>query len=158
MQSLLKTLYHLHKNPTVFQTQCKILYYLEIKLFSFRNLIVVNSTFEGNIADSKDGAGAIYLEDVFNVVISNSSFISNNAETGDGGAIKLKWSVSNCGATLNSNVFKLNQAGTKGGAISWNLNEPQNVLLNTYANNTALEYGDDIGSVVSYLAFITKGN
>ena len=91
-------------------------------------------------------------------MISNSSFISNNAETGDGGAIKLKWSVSNCGATLNSNVFKLNQAGTKGGAISWNLNEPQNILLNTYANNTALKYGDDIGSVVSYLAFITKGN
>jgi hypothetical protein len=58
---------------------------------------------------------------------------------------------------MQFNTFDSNFAGTKGGAVSWNKVEPQNLQTsNTFVNNTAGIYGDNIGSVGESISIISK--
>ena len=115
-----------------------------------------NNTFESNTAYSSLGGSGIYLVNPLNANISSNTFTSNRAVKGDGGAFKYYCDNSNCHVNLQSNTFSSNYAGTKGGAVSWNLLEPQNILSNTYSGNIAVVYGSNIGSVGENMASITK--
>ena len=50
-----------------------------------------------------------------------------------------------CNFNLTKNIFGLNQAGTKGGAIFYNMYSPSNLLINEFSNNQAV-YGNDYAS------------
>lgn len=61
-----------------------------------------------------------------------------------------------CSITIQNNTFSSNYAGTKGGAISWDLKEPSQVQNNTFTSNTAVVYGSKIGAVGESLTIISK--
>jgi hypothetical protein len=55
----------------------------------------------------------------------------------------------------NSNLFTLNYADNSGGGIKWDDLEPDFDTTNTYSNNFATLYGDDIACFAEKMIQIT---
>lgn len=89
-------------------------------------------------------------------MISNCTFTSNQALEADGGAIKFQCDNDDCQTVIKNNTFTSNFAKTKGGAISWNRNEPDLISNNTYTSNIAEGYGDDVAGIAEYLKVISE--
>jgi hypothetical protein len=58
--------------------------------------------------------------------------------------------------TVETTIFTSNLAGTKGGAVSWNKLEPQNISTNTFTSNIATVYGNNIGAVAESIVAISQ--
>jgi hypothetical protein len=115
-----------------------------------------SNTFDNNTAYGADGGSGIYLINPINANISSNIFSNNNAMNGDGGGVKIECANLFCASKVEGNTFTSNNAGSKGGAISWNKVEPTNVVTNTFTSNTAAAYGDDIGSIGETIEKITE--
>ena len=81
--------------------------------------------------------------------IENNQFISNKAlnsssEKGEGGGLYYSCdTTTKCKVIANTNTFINNYADNAGGAIKWNPLEPS-FSMNTYKNNIAYLYGNDV--------------
>ena len=111
---------------------------------------VTNSRFENNVANEST---AIFADSVF-LDINSSTFRNNSAvgKSGRGGALTLLCSdgSKSCAYRIHKNIFELNRAVVKGGAISWEQVMPA-LTANVYDSNSAL-YGSDISSFPAYLS------
>ena len=57
---------------------------------------------------------------------------------------------------IEANIFKNNYAASTGGAISWSSIEPSNVLNNTFTDNKAQYYGNNISGIGFRIIQITE--
>eukprot|EP00347_Sterkiella_histriomuscorum_P016286 403353768 len=114
--------------------------------------------------------GALYLNNPEQLEISNCTFLNNAAIStalqnkirsldGSGGALYFTCNQNkqNCRLTITSdNVFENNTASLQGGAIYWDVLEPEfNPELVTFKNNSASLYGDNIASFSEKLGLIS---
>eukprot|EP00347_Sterkiella_histriomuscorum_P002411 403368259 len=103
-----------------------------------------NSTFSNNMGTT---GGAIKMLEISGK-IQNSMFYNNSASVSKGGAIVFSCSKNNvqkCDLDLNSNSFNSNQAEQDGGALYYDLFQPQNLYTNQFQNNKAV-YGKSVAS------------
>lgn len=113
-----------------------------IKIDSLSNsssYIIRNSSFRNNT--SKESGGAIFHLNSRGI-IEKCVFGRNNAKIG-GAFLEICSSLS-CYVILLNNDFKNNKASIEGGAIKWYYTPPRNIPQNTFENNTAQIYGDNV--------------
>ena len=122
------------------------------------NKLEINScTFVNN---SNINGGAISLMNVGYVQITNGTKFSGNTARINGGALyfycnKYGLDLSKCSLNITNTSFSSNLAGSYGGALNWDINEPtmKNV---TMVKNQAGIYGDQIASVAKFLVQIPQ--
>lgn len=104
------------------------------------NVSLLNSTFSGNSATNGDGGAVRAVTTDFDE--ATSTFTSNFADSGNGGALSLDISgpVSIAGTADISNVFTLNHALLKGGAI-YSSSADMSIDYSFFQNNSADEDG-----------------
>lgn len=108
-------------------------------LSSSSSYIIRNSSFRNNT--SKEAGGAIFHLNSHGI-IEKCVFGRNNAKIG--GAFLEICSSMSCYVTLLNNDFKNNKASIEGGAIKWYHTPPKNIPQNTFENNSAQIYGDNV--------------
>ena len=125
----------------------------EISKVTFSSAFVFDgSTFIGNEAYR---GGAIYADNPSVLNITKSNFKTNKATKnvkslaleGNGGAVVFTCGSNYlCKSSVTNNTFKENEAEIAGGAFKWSAIEPT-FGNNTFDNNTAQKYGDNIAAV-----------
>lgn len=102
----------------------------------------------------KTDGGAIYLGNPGNVSVEKNTFaeIKVNSEDGEGGAIFYRENENDKIALIENNTFVQNSAKI-GGAISWK-NKSPTLANNSFVDNKADTYGEDVASYARKLSFI----
>ncbi|TNV87891.1 hypothetical protein FGO68_gene17182 [Halteria grandinella] len=116
-----------------------------------KKISVMNCTFQNITAEA---GGAIYTVDTnFEVLDSNFKGISVDDT---GGALYLSCFLPMaCEFLVRANTFTNNRALTKGGALFYNLFQPESLLSNVFENNSAL-YGANYASYPTKVNIITE--
>ena len=120
-------------------------------------LVISGSQFINNY---NVNGGAISLTNVGNATIKDGTLFQGNYVDQAGGALFFYCSdygldFSKCSLCIESSIFVNNTAQIQGGAIKWNFYEPSMYNV-TFANNTAMVYGQDIASVPKQLLEINS--
>ncbi|CDW76607.1 UNKNOWN [Stylonychia lemnae] len=113
-----------------------------------------NSTFTQNTA--QESGGSIYAQNQ-DLLIRDNLFQQNKAINQNGGAIFLSCSsiFYNCDHSIWRNTFKTNQAMLDGGAIFFDLMQPEMLMNNNYINNSA-SYGPNYASFPFEVKILSK--
>jgi predicted outer membrane repeat protein len=107
---------------------------------------ISNVTFSNNTAYY---GGALYVKEVDYLEISNSTLTGNIANStsgteGNGGALYYSSTTINSQVVFSSSCsISSNEAQVAGGGLFWNYNQPINISLVTFTDNSAEKYGND---------------
>ncbi|CDW71075.1 UNKNOWN [Stylonychia lemnae] len=141
---------------------------LVLLIQSLRRYKITNTIFRNCTSET---GGAIYATNPESLIISASQFLGNKAlyikelsnqfqNYGSGGAIYYTCNqyYLNCLLKLEGeNLFKENKASIQGGAIYWDMLEPQYSQNDIkFIENSAIYYGDDIACFAQNLKGISK--
>lgn len=121
-------------------------------------------------SNSANYGGAVYFDDINYAEIKSWIFTNNTALTGyddegaqiggEGGAFYYKSTSSTKSKAVfeTGNEFTSNYAGSAGGALFWNFNQPKNISLLTFSSNTAEHYGGDKAWFAQLIKKITEAD
>ncbi|CDW78819.1 UNKNOWN [Stylonychia lemnae] len=138
------------------------------KSFNDQKYKITNTIFKNCTAET---GGAIYATNPESLIISDCQFLANKAlfiqelsnqfqNYGSGGAVYYTCNqyYLNCLLKLEGvNLFKQNKASIQGGAIYWDILEPQYSQNDIkFIENSAIYYGDDIACFAQNIKSISK--